>query len=56
MQILDKEEIRTDSLNSMTYLINIIHEAMLNSKNIEIQERTIILLSYYVKDNIVSAS
>lgn len=53
---MDKEEIRTDSLNSITYLINIIHEAMLNSKNIEIQERTIILLSYYVKDNIVKPS
>ena len=53
MQILDKEEIREDSLNSMHYLINVLHECFLNSKNIDIQERAIILLSYYVKHNIV---
>jgi hypothetical protein len=56
MQILDKEEIREDSLNSLHYLINVLHECFLSSKSVEIQERAIILLSHYLKHNIVSRS
>ena len=35
-------------------LIDVLHECLLQSKNIEIQERAIILLRYYLPNNIVT--
>jgi hypothetical protein len=35
--MLDREEIRVDAEGSIGYLINVIHEAMLSSKNVEVQ-------------------
>ncbi len=37
IKLLDKEEIRTDGLGSMNMLIDILHECLLQSKNVEIQ-------------------
>lgn len=50
---MDKEEIRTDALKSMGYLINVLHECLLNSKNADIQERATLLLAYFVPHNIL---
>ena len=51
--ILDKEEIRADALGSMGYLINVLHDCFLQSKNADIQERATILLSYFLTHNIL---
>lgn len=37
----------------MGYLINVIHECLLQSRNVEIQERGIILLGHFVQHNIL---
>ena len=37
----------------MGYLINVIHECLLQSRNVEIQERGIILLAHFVAKNIL---
>lgn len=39
----------------MAYLINVLHESFLSSKNVEIQERAIILMSYYLPQKLVPA-
>lgn len=46
--ILDKEELRLDSLASLSYLVNVLNEGFLQSKNVEVQERCTILLSHYL--------
>lgn len=51
--MLDKEELQRDSLGSLSYLINVLHEAFLSSKNVEIQERAIVLLSCYIPHKLV---
>jgi hypothetical protein len=52
--MLDKEELQRDSLGSLNYLINVLHEAFLSSKNVEIQERAIVLLACYLPHHIVT--
>jgi|JI6StandDraft_1071083.scaffolds.fasta_scaffold44566_2 hypothetical protein len=54
MQLLDKEELRADALaNSINNLIGVIHESFFNSKNIEVQERTAVLVSKLLASGIL---
>lgn len=51
--MIEKESLREDSLNSLAYLLNVLHESFLSSKLVDVQEKAIVLLSRYLKHDIV---